>query len=72
MAQTFAVAGPPGSGKTAWIAKQAEALAQSKPLYWSLGETGITLDGMLLATRCPKLEGIAQLTTEIVQEAIAE
>ena len=71
MPQTFAVAGPPGSGKTAWIARQAEALAQSKPLYWSLGGTDITLDGMLLASQCPKLEVIAQPTAETLQQAIA-
>lgn len=72
MAQTFAVAGPPGSGKTAWIAKQAEALAPSKPLYWSVGGTGITLDGMLLASQCPQLEVIAQPTAEVVQQVFSQ
>jgi len=70
MVQTFAVAGPPGSGKTTWIAKQAEALAQRSPLYCLLGGAGIALDGMLLASQCPELEVVADPTPKVLQQAI--
>ncbi len=72
MTHTVAVAGPPGSGKTTWIAKQAEALAQSNPLYWALGGAGTTLDGMLLASQCPQLEIVAEPTSGALQQAIAQ
>lgn len=72
MPHTVAVAGPPGSGKTAWIAKQAEALAQSNPLYWGLGGTGTTLDGLLLASQCPNLELVTEPTPQVFQDVIAQ
>ena len=76
MHQIFAVAGPPGGGKTAWIAKQVEALVQqdpqSRPLYSALGGAGSVLDGMLLASQVPRLEVLEQLTPEVFQAVVAQ
>ncbi len=59
-AVVIAIAGPPGSGKTTWIAQQAIASGDrgvSEPaLYWPLGGAGVSLDALFLASRCPNLE----------------
>lgn len=76
MLHTFAVASPPGGGKTTWIAKQVEALAQkhpqNRPLYSALGGAGSVLDGILLASQCPNLDVLAQLPPEVLQDAITQ
>ncbi len=76
MLQTFAVAGPPGGGKTTWIAKQVEALAQkhpqNRPIYSALGGTSSVLDGMWLASQCPNLEVRPQLSSQVLQEAMTQ